>query len=218
MSSAANTGRPRSTASQPASSVRYVCTTGGPGPGGWTIATPQAPSSPGGSFVCPAGDDSGSGPDRQTIGTTIERIISLYQGTGNALIDLAGIVTRRVVTGISFTITGTPGASGKPAPTTPCVPSPGTLACEVISKRRAEVTLDFSLPIPRSFTPVVRALHASDGRSKPLTDTTFVAGGTRGLSVLRIVVPDDQPAGVYTGAVVDMMTDEPGGYLILRLF
>jgi hypothetical protein len=220
MSSAANTGRPRSRASQLTSSVRYVFTAGGPGPGGWTIATPQAPSSPGSSsFVFPACDDTGSGLGRQQIETTIERIISLYQGAGNALIDLASMFARRLMTGItstvSSTLSGVSGVSGQPAPS---VPPPGTLACEVISKRRVEVTLDFYMPAPRGFAPVVHALYAGDGQSKALTDIAFVAGGTQRMSALRIVVPDDQPPGVYTGAVVDMMTGEPGGHLILRLF
>ena len=74
------------------------------------------------------------------------------------------------------------------------------------------------VPGSRPIDGVDHALHAGDEKGKPLTEITFVAGGTQQLSVLRIVVPDDQPSGVYTGAIVDMKTGEPGGHLILRLF
>jgi hypothetical protein len=213
MSFTANTARPRSTASQPQSTVHYVFAGGGLGASGCMIASPQGTSlSSSNSFRFPAHDDPCAAPNAPQIGTTIRHIASLYQEAANALIDLTATLARGLVAGITLS---QPPGSGQAAPSPM---APGSLGCHVISIRRADVTLDLGLPLPRNFVPTVPLLHAGDGKSQGLRDIAFVAGGAQNLSMLRIVVPDEQPPGLYTGAVVDMMTGEPGGHVALRLF
>ncbi|PPQ26599.1 hypothetical protein [Rhodopila globiformis] len=169
---------------------------------------PQVSSAPGGDSAAP-------GPGRPQVDATLERLIALYQGAGNAAIDLASAVARRMVACISYPSSGSPEAAAQSAAATP---SPGNLAFEVVSKRAAEGMLDLYMTVPWAFAPAVHALHAVDRKSDPLTGITFIPGGMQQPSALRIEVPDDQPPGVYTGAVVDALTGESGGHLILRLF
>lgn len=88
------------------------------------------------------------------------------------------------------------------------------VSVEVASVRPAKVTLDLR-PHSEGLTLVCRGLHDVDAGKPPLIDVTFTpASGDRGLSVR---VPEGQPAGVYVGAVVDVATQEPRGWLTVRL-
>jgi hypothetical protein len=71
------------------------------------------------------------------------------------------------------------------------------------------VTLDLRPPSPR-FVPLVRELLAGDPRHG-LRDVKFRLATDRTHLVLTINVPPGQPAGTYTGAIVDSSTNESGG-------
>jgi hypothetical protein len=63
---------------------------------------------------------------------------------------------------------------------------------------------------------VAPPLYASDRSLLPLDKLHFVVKeGTR--PVLVVEVPDDQPLGTYTGAIVDEKTHEPGGSVCVRI-
>jgi hypothetical protein len=91
----------------------------------------------------------------------------------------------------------------------------GDVAVEMKSKKRAQVNFDLRSP-PTRFSPSVPPLHSADRTKEPLRDIHFVA--REGLRpVLVVNIPDDHPHGVYTGAIVDSQTHEPGGYISVRV-
>ena len=91
----------------------------------------------------------------------------------------------------------------------------GAVDLEVKSKKRAHVKWDLSLS-PAGFSPSVPPLHSADRDKEPLRDVHFRAGdGQR--HVLVVNIPDEHPSGVYTGAIVDSKTNEPGGYVSVRV-
>ncbi len=46
---------------------------------------------------------------------------------------------------------------------------------------------------------------------------TFVRDPDGGPLILRLVVPDDQPAGIYNGLVIDAASNRPVGTLSVRI-
>jgi len=86
---------------------------------------------------------------------------------------------------------------------------------EVSSKRRVQITLNIADPDnPRLVVPPVVAL---DPTTPPLKQVPFLPTPEPRRRVLRIVVPDDQPAGIYTAAIVDEQTAAPGGLLCIAI-
>ena len=71
------------------------------------------------------------------------------------------------------------------------------------------VTLDLRPPSPR-FVPLVHELLAGDPKHG-LRDVKFKLAADKTHVVLTINVPPGQPAGTYTGAIVDSSTNQPGG-------
>jgi hypothetical protein len=71
------------------------------------------------------------------------------------------------------------------------------------------VTLDLRPPSPR-FVPLVHELLAGDPK-QGLRNVKFQLAPDKTHLVLAINVPRGQPAGTYTGAIVDSSTNEPGG-------
>ena len=100
---------------------------------------------------------------------------------------------------------------------------PGTFAAsagrnvdlEVKSKKRAHVKWDLSLS-PAGFSPSVPPLQSANRDKEPLRDVHFrAADGQR--HVLVVNIPDEHPSGVYSGAIVDSKTNEPGGFVSVRV-
>jgi hypothetical protein len=92
----------------------------------------------------------------------------------------------------------------------------GTLVVEVLSKRRAQVTLNLR-PHPGRNVPLVHALHASDPAVPPLTGISFRRDPKSAVPVLQLKISNKQPPGMYTGVVVDRETNEPQGTLCVRV-
>lgn len=90
------------------------------------------------------------------------------------------------------------------------------LAIEVVSSRATRVTLNLRA---HSARPALLAggLRAINPEWPPLTEVALVAVDGGGSPVVRIRVPDDQPAGVYTGVLVDAHSGEPCGTLSVRI-
>jgi hypothetical protein len=113
-----------------------------------------------------------------------------------------GTTTRTSTSGSATTISSiTPADAAAPA-------VPPVILVTGIRVRR--VTLDLRPPSIQ-FVPFVRSLAASDPRHAPLTGVRFELSADQTHSVLSVNVPRNQPAGTYTGVIVDSTTNEPGG-------
>jgi hypothetical protein len=99
---------------------------------------------------------------------------------------------------------GTPGASGT------------SLEVEIDARRPSRVAIDLE-PGAALAELAVRALLGADENAAPLTRISLDKGTEGGPLVLRVVVPDDQASGVYTGVVVDRSTNAPRGTLSVTL-
>ena len=88
------------------------------------------------------------------------------------------------------------------------------VSIETISKKTTRTTLD--LEAPRHARLFVRALDAIHTDNPPIDDVWIRFRNNR--PTLRIVIPDDQPDGVYTGTIVDREThEEEYGTLTVRV-
>jgi hypothetical protein len=127
----------------------------------------------------------------------LERALRLSKEFGSVGVDLFDAVRRMAGPGAAA-------ASGG-----------GNVDLEVKSKKRAQVKWDLSKS-PAGFSPSVPPLHSADRSKEPLRDVHFRMGdGQR--HVLVVHVPDQHPSGVYTGAIVDSKTNEPGGFVSVRV-
>lgn len=87
---------------------------------------------------------------------------------------------------------------------------------EIVSSRRVQVNLNLP-PRRRHHVPRVHALHAADPACPPLAGVSLRATADASGSVLHVEVPDHQPAGLYSGVVVDRDTNEPLGTVSIRI-
>jgi hypothetical protein len=108
------------------------------------------------------------------------------------------------------------GAGGsRPAARRTTMRRPPRIVYQVHSSRPHEV--DFNPHAPtRPTIPASADLYHGEGRASPIRGVRFESGGE---GVLRIVitVPDHQPSGTYSGAVIDRDTHEPIGTLRLTI-
>jgi len=152
----------------------------------------------------------------------IERFLHLYKDMGSLCVDAMESLARssairsglaRAAQAAQSPPAARDQASGASTPES----SVGSgFAIEVASPRRTQVTLDLRLR-PGRFVPKVHALHPSDPSIPSLTGVSFDIDPARPEPMLRIEVPDQQPAAMYTGVVVDSASNEPRGTLSVRL-
>ena len=91
----------------------------------------------------------------------------------------------------------------------------GRCAVEIQSRHRTRV--DLQLDPGAQFRPLrVHALHAPLPGAPPLTALSF-RGEPSGVPLLAVSIPDHQPAGLYSGLVVDAETNEPAGTLTVHI-
>jgi hypothetical protein len=86
---------------------------------------------------------------------------------------------------------------------------------EVASVQPVEVALDLRPGAGRA-PLLVHTLRAVDP-DKPALTASALPDGDEGIVRLRVQVPDDHPAGVYSGLLVDQRTSLPVGALSLRV-
>ncbi len=151
----------------------------------------------------------------------IERFLQLYKDMGTLCIDALEGLARSPALRSGFARAAqaaqSQAAQDPAGSATGAEPAAGSgFSIEVASPRRTQVTLDLRLR-PGRFVPRVHALHASDPSAPPLTGVSFEMDPARPEPTLRIEVPQDQPAGMYTGVVVDSASNEPRGFLSVRL-
>ena len=90
------------------------------------------------------------------------------------------------------------------------------LAIEIACKRRTRVILDIRRS-PDQAVLHIHALHPPDPTIPPLTNISFLREGDSGIPVLRLNIPEKQPAGIYTGAVVDQKSNEALGTVCVSI-
>jgi hypothetical protein len=92
----------------------------------------------------------------------------------------------------------------------------GNIWIELASARPVEILTD----IDQAFThrPLVTpGLHSFDKNKPALTDIQFTPANRRQKAKLQISVPKSQPAGLYSGAIVDPASGEARGTLSIRV-
>ena len=101
-----------------------------------------------------------------------------------------------------------PGDAGRMAPM--------SIAQRVRSRKPVEVTLSPLPALNPAAPPGVAGLLSLNPASPALRQVAFEVAADGGLQI-RIEVPDDQPADVYSGAVVDPESRRPLGTLTVRV-
>ncbi len=87
---------------------------------------------------------------------------------------------------------------------------------EIASRKPAVVELQLTNP-GEAFRPGVHALYGGDPTVPPLTRIEFRDDSAYAAPVLAIAIPDRQPAGLYTGVVVDRASNAPKGTVSVRI-
>ena len=131
----------------------------------------------------------------------VNRVLDLVKDLGTAGFELAAATIRP----------GVPPQepSGKPSPSQ----SPA-VTIETHSTRPTQVSYKLTPPSTR-FVPSVPALYSKDPAVPPLRDTKLELRDDRPILVIRI--PNDQPLGTYAGAIVDMDTNQAGGFVSVSI-
>jgi len=144
------------------------------------------------------------GEDLQDVAGRLVRYISDFGSTWLEVFDRTGMNGHRPPA-------GEPAA---PLPASPGVP-PTSKALHVRvalrSRRPAEVALDIT-GVPSGNELIVHTLRPPTGQGERLHDVAFVPG-PHGGGTITIRVPDDLPAGTYSGLVADAATNRPVGAL-----
>lgn len=97
-----------------------------------------------------------------------------------------------------------------PRPQQPGHQQSSDVAIEIHGARPAEVACKLCPPFAR-FVPSVPALYSSDREVSPLKNIRFELRDNR--PVLVIDIPEKQPPGKYSGAIVDRETNQAGGFV-----
>jgi hypothetical protein len=93
--------------------------------------------------------------------------------------------------------------------------SPADLAVQVQSKKRVEVNYHLIPAAAAHFEPSIPHLYAADREVAPLKKIRIEAHGEAKAHrpVLVVEVPDDHPAGTYTGVILDKASKQPSGFI-----
>ena len=86
----------------------------------------------------------------------------------------------------------------------------------VAAAQPVEVTLDLR-PDATGLQLIVHALRAVDPQKARLSDVGFRPAADGQPPTLWITVPQGQPAGVYSGVIVDEQSSRPVGTLSVRI-
>jgi len=146
-------------------------------------------------------------------------------GLGSATVNATDIASRllRYATDLAAlhfdlmaVLTQSPGLNGVPGSTAPTQGQGSRVSIEIASNRKNQVTLDLWAG-NQTAGLTVPALHSAESEKTPLTEVSFVAGTDELPARLRIVIPESQPAGVYSGLILDSASSQAKGTLSLKL-
>jgi hypothetical protein len=91
----------------------------------------------------------------------------------------------------------------------------GAITVELHSSRPAIVSIDLKQGIAGAL--MTYGLRTTNPDVLPLNDITFLSNHGNGHPVVRISIPEKQPAGVYTGVIVESASGEAVGTVSVRL-
>ncbi len=103
-----------------------------------------------------------------------------------------------------------------PMPRSTTAMGPAPIIIEIASTRMTRVTVDLA---PHAGPPnlAIGGLHALESEKPPLKEIALTIEPGSNRAVVRIRVPESQPAGVYSGVIVDSESGEPRGTIALRI-
>jgi hypothetical protein len=87
---------------------------------------------------------------------------------------------------------------------------------EIESTRRNRVTVDL-WPGANTSDLQVPALYSADASTEPLTEITLTPASEESPARLNVSVPNTQPAGIYSGLILDSESGQANGTLSLTL-
>lgn len=87
---------------------------------------------------------------------------------------------------------------------------PARIRLEIVARQPTEVSLDLQ-PEAAQRAVVVHALRAADGSKPRLREVEFRPAAGEAPACLRLVIPPAQPAGIYSGLLVDAASNRPVG-------
>jgi hypothetical protein len=134
-----------------------------------------------------------------------------------------GLTARPSIDPSAFERGSSPAAPPSPVVPPPSPPSAGRvpvpgemvrLKVAVVSPYPTEVSLDLRQKATNGRV-TVQSLRAADGDKPRLSDVAIE--DAEGAMTLRIRVPESQPAGIYTGLIVDEATSRPVGTVSLHI-
>lgn len=172
-----------------------------------------------------AGDE-GTGDGGDEIEELLERVQRVYKDVGSLCFDALDVIARSPVLlrWLSRKESAARNVSDNDVDDTgretSCAVRSGSgaaIAIEMASTRRTRVTLNLP-PQPDACVPAVHALYAGDPSFPPLTQVEFRIEPATSAPILTVGIPDDQPAALYSGVVVDRESNEPKGTLSVRIF
>jgi hypothetical protein len=143
-----------------------------------------------------------SGDAEDDIKKLVTRVMDLAKDLGTAGFELAAAAIRD------------PRTPPRDPPSPPSPSQSPDVAIETHSARPVQVTCKLSPPSAR-FVPSVPALYSNNPEAPPLKGIRFDVRDNRPL--LLVNIPDDQPLGTYAGAIVDMSTNEAGGFVSVSI-
>jgi hypothetical protein len=143
----------------------------------------------------------------------IERLLHFYTDLGSLCFELMESIIRNP--GVGELLRPQPNGTQAP-PFAARAPNgsgskTASVATEVSSVMPVRVTLSLDEDIPAHCALGIHELHALDRTKPPLRAVSFRNGSADGRQTLRVSVPDGQPPGTYSGAVIDSSTNEPRG-------
>jgi hypothetical protein len=147
------------------------------------------------------------------VGTLIERALNVYKDMGALALAAVETLMRSplIQSGIARTWQASPDNAVATMPV-----GGANFRFELSSNRRTQVKLDIR-PQGAASMPLVHSLHAATPSVPALTAVRFYLDPATSSPVLHVDVPDSQPAGIYSGVVVDSTTNEPCGTLLVRI-
>jgi len=91
-----------------------------------------------------------------------------------------------------------------------------SVSVDILSKGRAEVTVELKPGSPKAEL-AVHDLRAGNAKLPRISGVTVQGHASENRVLVRLKLPDDQPAGTYSGLIVDNKSNLPMGMLSVRV-
>jgi hypothetical protein len=164
------------------------------------------------------------------INLLIENLLATTKDVGTTWLELISIIVRAIGAQPPHGGGGTPhtpphgsgtvtkkGTSGKAVTVSTFTPGDADIVGvppQIVVKGARATSVSLNLhPSTAEFAPLALELFAKDRRYSLSSVKFSQSSDDPPRSVLTVTVPDNQPTGIYTGAVVDSTTNEAGGTL-----